>query len=334
MIRIAVLGAGFMGTPHALAFAKIPDVQVVGVFSRSADKAAALAKQVGAEPFSDPIKLATDARVDAVSVTLPTQVHREFTVAALEAGKHVLVEKPMAVTVEECDAMIVAAQRSKRILMVAQVLRYWPEYVALVQYVKSGALGKPLSATARRLAGPPRWAEYYLHPEWSGGGVVDMQIHDADMLNWLFGIPKTVYARGLRSPETGGWDVALTLIDYGDAKGFAEASVMQAPEYPFTMGLAVLCERGSVEFGFRAGGVQVDSRAQAGTSLMIYETGREPRALSFTPGDGYANEVSAFVEGVRTGQPPAEGTAEQGRLALATALAAKRSLDTDQVVTF
>ena len=334
MIGIGVLGAGFMGTPHAHALADIADVRVVGIFSRSADKATALAREVGAEPFSDPMKLATDPRVDAVSVTLPTQVHREFVVAALEAGKHVLVEKPMAVNVAECDDMIAAAQRNNRVLMVAHVLRYWPEYVALVQYVKSGALGKPLIATAKRLAGPPRWAEYYLHPEWSGGGVVDMQIHDVDTLNWLFGAPKTVYARGQRSPETGGWDVALTLVDYGDVKGFAEASVMQAPEYPFTMGLSVLCERGSVEFSFRAGGVQVDSRDQAGTSLMIYEAGKEPRALAFTPGDGYTNEVRAFVESVRMGQPPADGTGEQGRLALATALAARRSLETGEVVRF
>jgi predicted dehydrogenase len=107
---------------------------------------------------------------------------------------------------------------------------------------------------------------------------------------------------------------------------------MQAPEYPFTMGLTVLCERGSVEFGFRAGGVQVDSRDQAGTSLMVYEAGKAPRALPFTPGDGYANEVAAFVDCVRSGQQPAEGTGEQARLALATSLAARKSIETGQVV--
>ncbi len=332
MIRIGVLGAGFMGGTHARAFAKLPDVQVVGVSSRSSEKAAALAKEVGAEPFTDSMALASDPRVDAVSVTLPTQLHMEYAVAALNAGKHVLLEKPMAVTLEECDQIIAAAKRNDRILMVAHVLRYWPEYVALADFVRSGALGKPLIATAKRLAGPPRWAEYYLHPEWSGGEVVDLQIHDDDTLNWLFGTPKTVYARGQRSPETGGWDVALTLIDYGDVKAFAEGSAMQAPEYPFTMGLSVLCERGSHEFTFRAGGVQVDSREQAGTSLMVYEAGQAPRPLPFTPGDGYDNEIKAFVECIRRGEPPKDGTGEQGRLALATALAARRSLETGEVV--
>ena len=169
-------------------------MQIVGISSRSAEKAAALAAKYGAEPFADAMTLATDPRVDVVSNTLPTQLHKDFTIAALKAGKHVLVEKPMALTVAECDEMIAAAKQSDRLLMVAHVLRFWPEYVALVEFVKSGALGKPLAATAKRLVGPPRWADWFLHPEWTGGEVLDLQVHDVDTLNWLFGTPKTVYA--------------------------------------------------------------------------------------------------------------------------------------------
>ena len=132
MLRVGVLGAGFMGGTHARAFAKLSDVQVLGVSSRSADKAAALAEEVGAEPFTDAMALATDPQVDIVSVTLPTHVHKEYTVAALNAGKSVLLEKPMGLSVEECDAMIAAADQSDQILMLAHVLRFWPEYVALV----------------------------------------------------------------------------------------------------------------------------------------------------------------------------------------------------------
>ena len=201
-----------------------------------------LAAKYGAEPFTDAHKLATDPRVDVISNTLPTQLHKDLTIAALKAGKHVLVEKPMGLAVAECDEMIAAAGQSNRLLMVAHVLRFWPEYVAIADFLKSGALGKPLAATAKRLVGPPRWSDFFLHPEWSGGGVLDLHVHDLDTLNWLFGTPVTVYARGQRSPESGGWDLALTLVDYGDVKGFAEGSALQAPEYPFTMGLAVLCE--------------------------------------------------------------------------------------------
>jgi predicted dehydrogenase len=216
--------------------------------------------------------------------------------------------------------------------MVAHVLRFWPEYKAIAGFLKTGALGKPLAATAKRLVGPPRWSDFFLHPEWSGGGVLDLHVHDLDMLNWLLGAPQTVYARGQRSPETGGWDLALTLVDYGDAQGFAEGSALQSPEYPFTMGLAVLCERGSVEFTFRAGGVQVDSRDAGGTSLLVHEAGQPARPLAFEAGDGYAAQAEVFVTCVRSGRAPTDGTPVQGRLAVATALAARRSIETGAVV--
>ncbi|MCX6032194.1 MAG: Gfo/Idh/MocA family oxidoreductase [Chloroflexi bacterium] len=332
MIRLGILGAGFMGGTHAAAFAQLPDVQIVGIFSRSAEKAGAMAAKYDAEPFTDVHKLATDPRVDAISNTLPTQLHKDLTIAALQAGKHVLVEKPMGLSVAECDEMSAAAKQSGRLLMVAHVLRFWPEYVAIADLLKTGALGRPLAATAKRLVGPPRWSDFFLHPEWSGGGVLDLHVHDLDTLNWLFGTPKTVYARGQRSPESGGWDLAMTLVDYGDVKGFAEGSALQAPEYPFTMGLSVLCEGGSVEFTFRAGGVQVDSRGAGGSSLLVYEKGKPARPLASPAGDGYANQAAAFIECVRSSQPLTTGTAEQGRLAVATALAARQSLETGEVV--
>ncbi len=331
MLKVGVLGAGFMGGTHARAFAKLPDVQVVGVSSRSAEKAAALADEVGARPFTDAMALATDPQVNAVSVTLPTHLHQEYTLAALNAGKPVLLEKPMGLAVEECDAMILAAKQSGQILMLAHVLRFWPEYVALVDFVKSGQLGAPLSATASRLSGRPTWGDWFANPEWTGGAVHDLQIHDLDTLNWLFGTPKSVYARGQRGAP-GGWDHALTLVDYGDVQCFAEGSVLMPDGYPFTMTLWVLCEKGSVEFTFRAGGTGVETGAASGTSLMVYQTGKDPRPLPAPGGDAYQAQVAYFVECVREKRLPERGTPEQGRLAVKTALAARESLETNQVV--
>jgi predicted dehydrogenase len=332
VLKLGLLGAGFMGGTHAAAFAQLPDVQIYGISSRSAEKAETLAARYGARSFTDALALATDPQVDIVSNTLPTHLHKDVTLAALGAGKHVLLEKPMALTVEDCDELVEAARRSGRVLMIGQVLRFWPEYVALTGYVRAGALGKPLAAHARRLASPPRWADFFLHPELSGGEVLDLHVHDLDALNWLFGAPKTVYARGQRSPESGGWDLAMTLLDYGEVQAFAEGSALQPPDYPFTMSLAVLCENGSAEFTFRAGGAQVDSRETAGTTLMAYERGRPPQPILCEAGDGYANQAAAFVKCVRTGAYPEDGSPEQGRLAVATALAARRSLETGEVV--
>jgi predicted dehydrogenase len=331
MLKVGILGAGFMGSTHARAYAKLADVQVVAVSSRSLEKAEALAKEVGTEAVTDHLALGTDPRVDIISNALPTHLHREMTIAALNAGKHVFLEKPMGLSVEECDAMIEAAQKNGRLLMMAHVLRFWPEYMALVGFVKSGALGKPLSATAKRLSARPTWGDWFANPEWTGGAVLDLQIHDLDTLNWLLGTPKTVYARGQKG-MFGGWDHALTLVDYGDVKAFAEGTVLMPAGYPFTMTLWVLCERGSVEYTFRAGGTGVETGTSSGTSLMVYESGKDPRPLASPGGDGYERQIATFVECVRAGRSPEQGTAEQGRLAVQTALAARQSLETGQVV--
>jgi len=322
-----------MGSTHARAYASLPDVQVVGVSSLSYEEAAVLAKEVGAEPFTDATALATDHRVDAISITLPTHLHKEYVITALNAGKHVFVEKPMSLTVEDCDAMIKASQKNNRLLMVAHVLRFWPEYMVLAEVVQSGQLGRPLAATAFRLSARPTWGwdNWFANPAFSGGAVFDMQVHDVDVLNWIFGTPKTVYSRGERG-HTEGWDHVLTLIDYGEATAFAEGSVLMPKGYPFYQSLKVLCETGSAEFTFRAASAGVETGTAEGTTLVLYETGQPPRRLDREDTDAYENEVTYFINCLRGEHTPDRGTATQGRLAVQTAAAARRSLETNQVV--
>ncbi len=332
MLRVAVLGSGFMGGTHARAFAALPDVKVVGVSSRSAEKAGALAATVGAQPFDDALALATHADVDAVSITLPTYLHAEYAVAALKAGKHVLLEKPMALTLEECDAISAAAAQSRGILMLAHVLRFWPEYIAVADLVQSGALGKPQSAMAWRHLTHPAWADWFNDASLSGGEVLDLHIHDLDALNWLFGAPASIYARGTRGPS-GGFDHAISLLAYNGVNAIAEGTSLMPAGYPFSMLLTVRCEGGVIEYVLRAGGEQVDSADAGQNSLLVYRPGQPPQPLACTPGDPYALEITAFVRAAQSGVAPANGTPAQGRLAVATALAARRSIETGAVVT-
>src|SRR5215813_8838429 len=110
-MKVGVLGSGFMGGTHARAFAKVPDVQVVAVSSRSMDKASKLAQEVGARPTTDDMAIINDPAIEVISNTLPTHLHPQFTIAALEAGKHVLLEKPFGLTVAACDKMMAAHQK-------------------------------------------------------------------------------------------------------------------------------------------------------------------------------------------------------------------------------
>src|SRR5437016_3960090 len=157
-MNVGVLGSGFMGGTHARAFAKLPDVHVVAVSSRTTEKAQKLAQEVGARPTTDDMAIINDPSIEAISNTLPTHLHPQYTIAALQAGKHVLLEKPFGLTVADCDAIMAAHRKTSAILMLAHVLRFFPDYVALVGFVNSGALGKPLSAVASRLSVPPGWA--------------------------------------------------------------------------------------------------------------------------------------------------------------------------------
>jgi predicted dehydrogenase len=155
-----------------------------------------------------------------------------------------------------------------------------------------------------------------------------LNVHDYDVMNWLLGTPRTVYARGWES-KPGSWDYMLTLIDYGDSRASVEGSEMQPSDYPFTMTLKVLCERGAVEFSFKAGGVSVEMGG--GTQLRVYEPGRAYTLPSET-GDAYERQVAYFCDCVRNNRAPERGTPEQARLAVEVSNAARKSLETGKVV--
>jgi predicted dehydrogenase len=327
-MRIGILGAGFMGGTHARAYAKIPGVEVAVVSSRHLGKAEKLASEVGARATTDDRAIIEDPTILAISNTLPTHLHPATTIAALAAGKHVLLEKPFALTAPECDGMIAAAQASGRILMVAHVLRFWGAYVSLVEFVQSGRLGKPLSAIATRLSQMPAWADWFLDPKQSGGAVLDLSVHDFDVLNAVLGAPKSVYGRG-QELSPGMWNDIHASIDYGGANGFVEGSEFMPQGYPFTCGMKVLCEGGVAEYMFRAGGVSVEMGG--GSSLLVHEAGKS-YPLEPKPGDAYQNQTDYFVACVREGRMPALGTPEQARLAVRVANAVRESFETGAVV--
>lgn len=327
-MKIGILGSGFMGGTHARAYAKLPGVEIVAVSSQGLDKAEKLAAEVGARAVTDDRAIIEDPAIEAISNTLPTPLHAEATIAALQAGKHVLLEKPFALTAAGCDGMIAAAEASGKTLMVAHVLRFWGDYVSLVEFVHSGRIGKPISASASRLSQVPAWADWFLDPAMSGGAVLDLSVHDFDVMNWVLGTPKTAYGRG-REARPGLWNDIHALIDYGSASGVVEGSEFMPEGYPFTCGLKVLCEAGIVEFLFRAGGVSVEMGG--GSSLVVYENGKS-YPLEPKPGDAYENQIAAFVDCIRGGRAPALGTAEQARLAVRTADAVRESFETGAVV--
>src|SRR5580704_5775449 len=137
-MRLAVVGYGFMGGVHVKALASVPSVELAAVVSR---KTPEFAPEMNVKHYASLDNALADPAIDAVDLCLPTDLHDSATLAALGAGKHVLVEKPMAFSVASCERMIAEAERAGKILMVAQVLRFFPAYKALQRAVDHGELG-------------------------------------------------------------------------------------------------------------------------------------------------------------------------------------------------
>ena len=299
-MRIGILGAGFMGQTHARAYAKIPGVEIVAISSQHRDKAEKLTAEVGGRATTDDRAIIEDASIDAISNTLPTHLHPDTTIAALKAGKHVLLEKPFALTAPDCDGMIAAAKASGRILMLAHVCRFWGDYVSLVEFVQSGKIGKPLSANASRLSQLPAWADLVprsravrrrrarsQRPRFRHRQLGARHAEDG-----LRARPR-VSARACGTTSTPRSTMAAPTASSRAASSCREG-------YPFSCSLRVICEGGVAEFSFRAGGVSVEMGG--GSSLMVYEAGKA-YPLTPKPGDAYQNQADYFVACVREGRP-------------------------------
>ncbi|HEV2127657.1 MAG TPA: Gfo/Idh/MocA family oxidoreductase, partial [Thermomicrobiales bacterium] len=248
-LRIAVLGAGFMGSTHARAYGTMDGVEVATICATSARRAEPLASELGCEWTEDIERTLADDSIDAVDICLPTPQHREATEAALRAGKHVLLEKPLALTMADAEAIVRAAETSNRVVMVAHVLRFWPEYVELKRIVDSGELGTPMYVNAVRRQPALNWMDAGPRGHLTGGSLHDMLIHDFDAANWVLGKPDDAFARGDFNPANEAVDHAQVLVIYGSGTSATiEGGSMMPESYPFTSRFEVLCDNGAVEY--------------------------------------------------------------------------------------
>jgi len=323
MPTVAIVGAGFMGSAHASNYAALGDrVRVKSVCGRSPERTARVAESVGAS-VSDLDSVLADDEIDAVDVCVPTPAHRDVVERAFAAGKHVFLEKPLALTLDDAEAIVRAAGRSGRIFMVGLVLRFWPEYVELGRLVARGDLGRPQAVFAQRLSPPADWADWLRDPAQSGGTPVDLMIHDFDQMNALLGTPRSVYA----SEAAPGHVHAV--VEYDRGSGLAEGSMAMPRSYPFSSDIRVLAEGGVAEYAFSATPVEGEGNIGASSSargLRVYPNEGDARTVEVESADPWGPEIAEFVACLDEGRHPDRGTGEQAILALKVSLAANRSL--------
>jgi predicted dehydrogenase len=317
--RVALLGGGFMARTHAQSYAGLGDRATVAVVC-ALEGGEAIAAELGAEAATDWERVVAAPDIDAVDVCLPTPLHRPVALRALAAGKHVLLEKPIALSLDDADAIGAAASAAGRVLMVGHVLRYMPEIVEMRRILESGEVGRPLAATALRLSAPPDWNQWMLDPGKSGGVLVDMMVHDFDILNALLGPAERVSALG----SADGRHFQM-LLEHPGGNGAIEGSHAMPGSYPFTANLRVLCERGVLEHRFVAGaGDQVDEAVQS--VLGVHPAEGDARRFHEAI-DPWGAQIAHFLECVRSGASPRDGSFAQARAALAVALAARAAAE-------
>src|SRR5260370_30048 len=260
-MRIAVLGLGFMGSTHLKALRNVPGAtRAAGVSSDDAKLAGALSGIQGnlggpgeTMDFSGVARYHTvqealgDPNVDAVDICLPTDRHAPTAIDALRAGKHVLVEKPLALDGETADRVIAEAACNNRILMTAQVLRFLPAYQKTAELVKSAQLGAVRSAIFRRRCSAPAWSKWLSNPSLSGGGVFDLLIHDVDYCVDLFGPPARVSAIGYEDMPRG-IDCITAQFHYRGFDAVVTGGWHHPKAYPFSMEFTLTSDRGPLAF--------------------------------------------------------------------------------------
>jgi len=260
-----------------------------------------------------------------VDITLPTFLHAKYTTAALQAGKHVICEKPMACTLAQCDKMIAAARKAKRTLMIAHCIRFWPEYVALKKLIDSKKYGKVLSATFWRKSSTPTWGwnNWLLDEKRSGSAALDLHIHDTDYVNYVFGVPKAVRSTGaVGAVSNTGVDHVVTQYIYSRGPQVtAEGGWAMAPTFGFDAGFCVVCQKATIELGAKTEG-----------KLTVHTATGKTLTPKVGAGDGYTGELRYFVDCVAAGKKPAMVTMKDAKTAVAVCLAETRSAKTGRVV--
>lgn len=334
-VNVAVVGLGFMGLTHIKSYQQLPDARIVAVCDAvRLPVNGVLAGVSGNITGSDTIDLGKsirtyskledllrDGEVELVDLCVPTPLHVPQTIAALQAGKHVLCEKPLARTSALSQEIVNAAKAAKGFFMPAMCMRFWPGWSWLKELATQNTYGKILTARFRRVSAPPGWSrDSYFKGGDSGGALLDLHIHDTDFVQFLFGRPTSVFATG-QSRFSGAIDHVVTQYKVvGGATVYAEGSWLLSSG--FSMAYTVVFERATIDF----------ESARGADALQLMEEGQPARVIKPEGVDGYVQELRHFINAIQSNQPPTVVTAQDGLSAVEICEAEEKSIQTGGVV--
>jgi predicted dehydrogenase len=310
MLRIGIAGIGFMGMIHYLAGRRLRGAAVAALFSRDRKKLAGdwtgirgnfgppgthvdLSSLTRYEDFD---QLLADPAIDLVDICTPTHLHAPMALAALAAGKHVLVEKAISLTTGDAGQMVQAARKANKLLMVAHVLPFFPEFRFAAEAVRNGGYGKLIGGHFHRVISQPDWSSDIGDSSKTGGPAVDLHIHDTHFLGLIAGVPGEVFSSGVVGPD-GAVEYLTTQYLYGPggpALSCSSGAVAMSGR-PFVHGFEIYLEKATLAY------------SSGGAPLTVFTPDGKSQTPSLGGGDSvesFAAEIQAAVDGVASGKEP------------------------------
>lgn len=320
-LNVALVGAGFAGRIHFDAWANVHGARVAVVVDADERRARELADLDNAEWDTVYERVLERSDIDVVDICAPTSVHVEYVVLAAQAGKHVLCEKPIAISLADADRAIDTCRQAGVAFMVGHVLRFWHEYEFLKGATAEGMFGHPHSLTCSRLVKAPDWTagNWLLDPAQSLGAAGEVMIHDLDVVCWLLGRPCSVSASGRR--DGGGWSHMQALLRYeagAPVLATVEAGWDAPDEEPFTAQFRAVFDEAIVEYDSRRESTLAVSGRPAPSVRQAEKTQGGPWSFDAAP---YFAEVDYFAARIRDGSLPDRCPPEDARQALEFVLA-------------
>ncbi len=292
MLKVGLVGVGGISGAHIPAWQSMEDVELVALCDVRPEQ---MTRYPELRQYTNMDDMLAKEQLDILDICLPTYLHADAAVKAMERGIHVLSEKPVSLKTEDVHRLYETAKRNNVRFMVAQVLRFWPEYVYLKEIYDSGRYGKLLSGRMARLGHMPGWSWDNWMKDESRSGLVpfDLHIHDLDFMVYTFGKPKQVSSFRARRPDQ---DVFTAVYQFDGFYVDSEATWYAAP-YPFHATYRFQFEKALIVLDGALTVYEVD-----GKTFTVGADGGETGGIELPPTNAYANEIRYFADCVKAGR--------------------------------
>lgn len=295
MLKVGLVGVGGISGAHIPVWEEMKNAELVALCDIRTER---MEKYPQKRHYTDFDEMLDKEQFDIIDICLPTYLHADFAIKAMERGINVITEKPISLKEEDVDRVYSAAKKNNVKFMVAQVLRFWPEYELLKEIYDTKKYGRLLSGTMIRLGGIPKWSwDGWMTDEKRSGLVpFDLHIHDLDFMVYAFGMPEVKYQYRSKLPNQ---DYISLCYDFGEFSINSEAS-WYAPDYPFAAEFrfqfedAVVCNENGKMIIYCKDNKRID---------LSQEAEGDTGSINLPKSNAYANEIHYFADCVINDKP-------------------------------